>query len=187
MSFSIPSVTTAFTVSGLPTAGLISALLRHCTGRWCFVYRCGVERGICPVSLHQGFPFSISFSCPRHRSKSTITATHKQTFIQTRFVTPNSCPYRQNFVRFLLSNFRPHPIIPFTLERWRYIFLIIAPLVIKSTTLISETILEISLLMAGVDLEMYILFRFWLRWMGFCVLVLLLLSRSPFCWIQMRG
>lgn len=26
-----------------------------------FVYRCGVERGICPISLPQGFPFFIDF------------------------------------------------------------------------------------------------------------------------------
>ncbi|KAH9214971.1 hypothetical protein DL95DRAFT_141632 [Leptodontidium sp. 2 PMI_412] len=129
------------------------------------------------------FVFLSSASIEIHDYSYAQTNVHTNTFCHTQFLSLSSkfCSLSS------LSNFRPHPIIPFTLERWRYIFLIIAPLVIKSTTLISETILEISLLMAGVDLEMYILFRFWLRWMGFCVLVLLLLSRSPFCWIQMRG
>ncbi|KAL2072400.1 hypothetical protein VTL71DRAFT_11743 [Oculimacula yallundae] len=56
----------------VPRPGLILAMFSHCTGRRCFVYRASV------------FDF---FSSPRYRSKSTITADHKQTFVR-RLVTP---------------------------------------------------------------------------------------------------
>lgn len=99
------------------------------------------------------------------RSKFTITATHKQTFIQTRFVTPNSCPYRQNFVCFLPSNFQPQSSLPLSHDGRSNITSFIVALVTKSTNFISGMILGISV--AGQYRDGTISsFSLWLGWTG---------------------
>ena len=128
--------------------------------------------------------FSISSFVLGIRSKYTITATHKQTFIQTRFVTPNSCPYRKNFVCFLPSNFQPQSSLPLAHDGRSNITSFIVALVTESTTFISEND-PWNLCRRPIPRWNYIILFAPARMDGDFVYWYSYLSR--FCWIQILG
>ncbi|KAH7369777.1 hypothetical protein BKA65DRAFT_4984 [Rhexocercosporidium sp. MPI-PUGE-AT-0058] len=94
-----------------------------------------------------GFVFlsSVSIENPR-----LLQSTNKRSY--KHVLSHHSCPYRQNFVRFLFSNFALIQPPPFH-SRMMEISLSSSSLVTKSTILISETNPRISPSIVGMDLE----------------------------------